>query len=69
MVEIEAVIFTSVMFGLMGFLIGNAMGRHRFGKLAYMQGLYDGKVKRLLNFANWFSDSDDYRRLHKFLEE
>lgn len=68
MVEIDAVVFTAIMCALFGFLLGGATSRQRFGRIAYKQGLIDGKSRRLLNFDNWF-DFETHRALRKELEK
>ena len=68
MVEIDAVVFTAIMCALFGFLLGGATSRQRFGRIAYKQGIQDGKNKRLSNFDNWF-DYEVHRTLLKELEK
>lgn len=64
----DEVIFTMIMSALFGFLLGGATSRQRFGRIAYRQGLIDGKSRRLLNFDNWF-DYEVHRALLKELEK
>ena len=68
MVHVDAAIFVAIMFALFGFVIGSAVSRRRFGRLAYKQGLYDGKMKKLLHWCNWFDDVKDYEELNKWEE-
>lgn len=64
----DEVIFMIIMSALFGFLLGGATSRQRFGRIAYKQGLIDGKSRRLLNFDNWF-DFETHRALRKELEK
>ena len=68
MVEIDAVVFTAIMCALWGFLLGGATSRQRFGRIAYKQGLQDGKSRCLSNFDNWF-DYEDHKTLLKELKK
>ena len=68
MVEIDAVVFTAIMCALWGFLLGGVTSRQRFGRIAYKQGLQDGKSRRLSNFDNWF-DYEDHKTLLKELKK
>ena len=65
----DVIIFIMIMCFMFGFLIGSAFARQRHGKAAYKQGLYDGKVGKLLNWDNWFDDVEDFHRLEKILKE
>lgn len=64
----DEVIFTMIMSALLGFLLGGATGRQRFGRIAYKQGLIDGKSRCLSNFGNWF-DYEVHRTLLKELKK
>lgn len=68
MVEIDAVVFTAIMCALWGFLLGGATSRQRFGRIAYKQGLRDGKSRCLSHFDNWF-DYEVHRTLLKELKK
>lgn len=68
MVEIDAVVFTAIMCALWGFLLGGATSRQRFGRIAYKQGLQDGKSRCLSHFDNWF-DYEDHKTLLKELKK
>lgn len=65
----DEIIFIMIMCFMFGFLFGGMFGLHRHAKAAYKQGLYDGKVGRLLNCDNWFDDMEDFRKLEKILKE
>lgn len=64
----DEVIFVMIMSALFGFLIGGATSRQRFGRIAYKQGLQDGKSRCLSNFDNWF-DYEDHKTLLKELKK
>lgn len=65
----DAIIFIIIMCFMFGFLFGGMFGLHRHARAAYKQGLYDGKVGKLLNWDNWFDDMEDFRKLEKILKE
>lgn len=65
----DAIIFIMIMCFMFGFLFGGMFGRHKHARAAYKQGLYDGKVGKLLNCDNWFDDVEDFRKLKKILKE
>lgn len=64
----DEVIFTMIMSALLGFLLGGATSRQRFGRIAYKQGIQDGKSRCLSNFDNWF-DYEDHKTLLKELKK
>lgn len=64
----DEVIFTMIMSALLGFLLGGATSRQRFGRIAYKQGIQDGKSRCLSNFGNWF-DYEVHRTLQKELKK
>lgn len=64
----DEVIFMMIMSALLGFLLGGATSRQRFGRIAYKQGLQDGKSRCLSNFGNWF-DYEAHRTLLKELKK
>lgn len=64
----DEVIFVMIMSALLGFLLGGATSRQRFGRIAYKQGIQDGKSRCLSNFDNWF-DYEDHKTLLKELKK
>ena len=58
-----------IMLFMFGFLFGGIFAQQRHAKVAYKQGLYDGKVGKLLNWDNWFDDMEDFRKLEKILKK
>ena len=57
----DEVIFVMIMSALLGFLLGGATSRQRFGRIAYKQGIQDGKSRCLSHFDNWF-DYEDHKK-------
>lgn len=64
----DEVIFVMIMSALFGFLLGGVTSRQRFGRIAYKQGIQDGKSRCLSNFDNWF-DYEVHKTLLKELKK